>query len=157
MSGAKIFAPKVLHSRNSDPILVAHSILKVKGDLLMSKTKYVVYLCMSCGKETKMAILGSMEGEESKVWYRCTRCHHSTMIDMSKRTVEDNVIKFNKEECTSYSPERSYTVGELIYHSDWDDMGKVTAKEKTSSGGRAILVSFEKLGSRRLIENLPAE
>jgi DNA-directed RNA polymerase subunit RPC12/RpoP len=123
----------------------------------MSKTKYVVYLCMSCGKETKMAILGSMEGEESKVWYRCTRCHHSTMIDMSKRAVEDNVIKFNKEECTSYSPERSYTVGELIYHSDWDDMGKVTAKEKTSSGGRAILVSFEKLGSRRLIENLPAE
>lgn len=123
----------------------------------MSKTKYVMYYCVSCNRETKMAIVGSMEGAENKVWYRCTRCHHSTMIDTSKQFIETNVVKFNRDECTSYSPERSYTVGELIYHSDWDDMGKVTAKENTSSGGRAILVTFEKLGSRRLIENLPAE
>jgi len=123
----------------------------------MSKTKYVLHFCVSCNKEAKMAIVGSMEGEGNKVWYRCTRCHHSTMIDTLKSPLENNVIKFSKEECISYSPERSYTVGELIYHSDWDDMGKVTGKEKTSSGGRAILVTFEKLGSRRLIENLAAE
>ena len=123
----------------------------------MSKTKYVLSFCVSCNRESKMAIVGSMEGMENKIWYRCTRCHHSTMIDTSKRAPADNVVKFSKDECTSYSPERSYTVGELIYHSDWDDMGKVTGKEKTSSGGRAILVSFEKLGSRRLIENLAAE
>ncbi len=123
----------------------------------MSKTKYVLYHCVSCNKETKMGVVGTMEGLENKVWYRCTRCHHSTMIDISKRLSDSNVIKFIKEDCTSYSPERSYTVGELIYHNDWDDMGKVTAKEKTSSGGRAILVSFEKLGARRLIENLAAE
>jgi DNA-directed RNA polymerase subunit RPC12/RpoP len=123
----------------------------------MSKTKYVLYYCVSCNKETKMGVVGSMEGAENKVWYRCTRCHHSTMIDISKRLSENNVIKFIKEDCTSYSPQRSYTVGELIYHTDWDDMGKVTGKEKTSNGGRAILVSFEKLGSRRLIENLAAE
>ena len=123
----------------------------------MSKTKYVLFFCVSCNRESKMAIVGSMEGMENKIWYRCTRCHHSTMIDTSKRVAADNVVKFSKDECTSYSPQRSYTVGELIYHSDWDDMGKVTGKEKTSSGGRAILVTFEKLGSRRLIENLAAE
>ena len=123
----------------------------------MSKTKYVMNFCVSCNKETKMAVVGSMEGMENKIWYRCTRCHHSSMVDTSKRTLETNVLKYIKEDCTSYSPERSYTVGELIYHSDWDDMGKVTGKEKTSNGGRAILVSFEKSGSRRLIENLAAE
>jgi DNA-directed RNA polymerase subunit RPC12/RpoP len=123
----------------------------------MSKTKYVVHFCASCGKETKMEILGAMEGSENKVWYRCTRCHHSAMVDTSAQKSEMNVIKLTREQCTSYSPERIYNVGESIYHSDWDDMGKVTAKEKTSNGGHAIVVTFEKSGSRRLIENLPAE
>jgi DNA-directed RNA polymerase subunit RPC12/RpoP len=123
----------------------------------MSKTKYTLYFCVSCNKETKMEVLGAMEGMENKVWYRCSRCRHSTMIDTTQKKTEQNVLKFIREDCINYSPERIYTVGELIYHTDWDDMGKITGKEKTSNGGQAIVVSFEKLGSRRLIENLPQE
>jgi hypothetical protein len=36
-------------------------------------------------------------------------------------------------------------------------MGKIMGKAKTSSGGQAIVVSFEKNGSRKLVENLAAE
>jgi len=54
---------------------------------------------------------------------------------------------------TLYSPERAYNVGDIIYHADWDDIGRVMSKERTSSGGQAIVVKFEKLGERRLIEN----
>jgi hypothetical protein len=104
-----------------------------------------------------MEILGSVEGMENRMWYRCTRCHHSSMIDLSKQKPTEKVIKLTREECTSYSPERIYTIGEAIYHSDWDDMGRVTRKEKTSNGGQAILVSFEKNGSRRLVENFATE
>jgi hypothetical protein len=98
-----------------------------------------------------------MEGMDNKVWYRCTRCRHSTMFDTDTLKLPQNVIKVSREDCTSYSPDRIYNVGELIYHADWDDMGKVTQKVTTSDGGHAIVVSFEKSGSRRLVEDLHPE
>ncbi len=119
----------------------------------MGKSKYVTQVCTSCGRESKMAIIGAVVGVENKIWYRCTRCHHSMMFDTTGKN-KDSVIKFNREECVDYSPDKIFTVGVAIYHTDWDDMGKVTSKEKTSSGRNAILVQFEKNGTKKLIENL---
>ena len=45
-------------------------------------------------------------------------------------------------------------MGEAIFHTDWDDIGKIISKERTSGGGSAIVVSFERLGERRLLENV---
>ncbi len=121
----------------------------------MSKTKYVTQLCTTCGRESKMEIIGAVVGAENKVWFRCTRCHHSMMIDQtSQQKKRDNVIKINREECIDYSPEKVFEVGTAIYHTDWDDVGKVKSKEKTSSGANAIWVEFEKSGIKKLIENL---
>lgn len=120
----------------------------------MSKSKYVTQVCTSCGRESKMEIIGAVVDAENKIWYRCTRCHHSMMIDTSSRKKSDNVITYNREECVDYSPEKVFDVGASIYHTDWDDMGRVTSKEKTSNGGNAILVQFEKNGPKKLIENL---
>lgn len=119
----------------------------------MSKAKYVTKVCSSCGKETKMETIGAVVGSENKVWYRCTRCHHSIMIETSSQK-EVNVIKVTRENCIDYSPEKIFEIGNSIYHTDWDDMGKVKSKEKTSSGGNAIWVEFEKNGTKKLIENL---
>lgn len=121
----------------------------------MSKAKYVTQQCTACGKETKMEIIGAVVGSESKIWFRCTRCHHSMMIDSIPQVKKtDNVIKITREECVDYSPEKVFDVGSAIYHMDWDDVGKVKSKEKTSSGGNAIWVEFEKNGVKKLIENL---
>lgn len=121
----------------------------------MSKTKYVTQLCSTCGKESKMEIIGAVVGAENKVWYRCTRCHHSMMVDLTiQKSKQENVIKINREECVDYSPEKVYNIGSSIYHADWDDIGKVKSKEKTSSGANAIWVEFEKSGTKKLIENL---
>ncbi len=119
----------------------------------MSKTKYVTQVCTSCRKETKMEIIGAVVGSDNKVWYRCTRCHHSMMLDTASKK-GDNVIKFTREQCVDYSPEKIFDIGTAIYHTDWDDMGKITSKEKTSSGTNAIWVAFEKSGTKKLIENL---
>jgi DNA-directed RNA polymerase subunit RPC12/RpoP len=119
----------------------------------MSKAKYVTQVCSSCGKETKMETIGAVVGSENKVWYRCTRCHHSIMIETNSQK-EDNVIKVTRENCIDYSPEKIFEIGNSIYHTDWDDMGRVKSKEKTSSGGNAIWVEFEKNGTKKLIENL---
>lgn len=102
-----------------------------------------------------MEIIGAVVGAENKVWFRCTRCHHSMMIDQTgQQKKQDNVIKINREECIDYSPEKVFEIGTAIYHTDWDDVGKVTSKEKTSSGANAIWVEFEKNGVKKLIENL---
>ena len=111
-----------------------------------------------------MELIGEMPGEvegvsSRKVWYRCTKCRQASLFDLdaieSARQVASR--KVDLKECTEYSPTKTYTVGESILHSEWSDVGKVKAKEKTSSGAQAILVSFEKLGDRRLIENLKVE
>ncbi len=120
----------------------------------MSKSKYVTQLCTSCGRESKMEIIGAVVGAEDKVWFRCTRCHHSMKIDGAGKKKEEHVIVYNREECIDYSPEKVFDIGVSIYHSDWDDMGKVTSKERTSSGANAIWVQFEKSGVKKLIENL---
>ena len=62
--------------------------------------------------------------------------------------------KLEKIDCSEYDPHSSYKVGQAIFHSDWDDVGKVMSKEKTSGGASAIVVSFQKLGERRLLENV---
>lgn len=57
---------------------------------------------------------------------------------------------------TPYNPEHSFKVGEAIFHTEWNDFGKVLNKIRTSDGNHAIVVSFEKQGQRTLIEALKA-
>ena len=120
----------------------------------MSKAKYVTQVCTTCGRESKMVTIGAVVGAENKIWFRCTRCHHSMMIDIVSKEDSDNILKIVREDCIDYSPEKIYSIGVSIYHTDWDDVGKVTSKEKTSSGINAIWVAFEKSGTKKLIENL---
>jgi hypothetical protein len=58
------------------------------------------------------------------------------------------------EVCTVYAPSKSFTVGEAIYHQNWDDFGKVVSKEILSNGRSSIAVEFQKSGYKKLIESL---
>ncbi len=128
----------------------------------MAKTKYMTYECAYCRKTTKMELVGEMQAEgteepSGKVWYRCTRCKHTALFE--KQTLlqakKGEQGKIDKSACTTYSRELVYALGQAIYHAELDDVGKVTAKQKTSEGMQSITVVFEKLGERRLIENMP--
>ncbi len=128
----------------------------------MAKTKYITYECAYCRKTTTMELVGEMQSEGSqdtpqKVWYRCTRCKHSALIEKQslQQSKKGDASKIDKADCVTYSRELVYKVGQAIYHSEWDDVGKVTAKQKTSDGTQSITVNFEKIGERRLIENMP--
>ncbi|RMF61859.1 MAG: hypothetical protein D6743_12960 [Calditrichaeota bacterium] len=61
-----------------------------------------------------------------------------------------------EQEYVSYSPNDTYSVGQLLYHPVWDDRGEVVKKEVTSSGHHSIIVAFHRLGQRTLIESLSA-
>ena len=127
----------------------------------MAKTKYIMYECAYCRKTTKMELVGEMQAEGSqepalKVWYRCTRCKHSALLEKQSLQLskKGDMTKIERSSCVTYARDLVYKVGQAIYHSEWDDVGKVTAKQKTSDGTQSITVSFEKLGERRLIENM---
>jgi hypothetical protein len=93
-----------------------------------------------------------------RYWYRCTRCKHSLLITLNIESSKKSAVTvFSKEQCTTYSKDRLFTIGEHIYHTDLDDMGRVVRKDKTSNGTHSILVAFEKSGERRLLESVTSE
>jgi hypothetical protein len=98
------------------------------------------------------------ENEPLKIWYRCTRCKHSALITIAVQSKEKGEpVKIDRSTCVEYSKDKEFTVGQAIYHSDWDDVGTVLKKDKMSNGIHSIVVSFEKNGERKLIENLIPE
>jgi len=119
----------------------------------MARTKYSEHFCAYCNRDARMEFVGLMESVVGKAWYRCTRCHHTTLLETIEASGQKNA-QIDPLTATPYKPCQCFSIGEAIFHSEWNDVGKVLAKTKTSDGSQAILVSFAKLGQRRLLENL---
>lgn len=122
----------------------------------MARGKSLAHFCHHCGRESKMEMVGAVENHPERVWYRCTRCRHASLIDLEElqRRQEDSRRKLERADCSEYRPENTYSIGQAIHHTEWDDIGKIVSKVRTSDGHHAIVVSFERLGERRLLENL---
>ncbi|MBI4535872.1 MAG: hypothetical protein HY708_06310 [Ignavibacteriae bacterium] len=122
----------------------------------MARGKSITQFCAHCERVTRMEMIGAVETQPDKTWYRCTRCRHATLIDLVqfRKTQEESRKKPDRAECFEYRPQNTYSVGQAIFHSEWGDIGKIISKERTSGGESAIVVSFEKLGQRRLLENV---
>ncbi len=122
----------------------------------MARAKYAERFCGYCNKTARMEQVGEMEGVQNKMWFRCCRCHHTSLIDLAPEQAEA-AQKKDSSKATVYQPGECFSVGQAIFHSEWNDTGTVLSKIKTSDGGQAIIVAFEKQGQRRLIENLKPE
>lgn len=122
----------------------------------MARTKSLMHHCSYCDKNTKMELVGMVEGTTNRVWYRCPKCRHAMLLNLDdlQKEAEQKAIPLDPHTCIPYSPMRLYSVGDAIFHSELNDVGKVTRKVRTSDGSHAIIVTFEKIGERRLIENL---
>ena len=122
----------------------------------MARGKTITHHCGHCNRETKMEVIGNVEENPEQIWYRCTRCRHAMLLDLVqwKKEQEEATKKVEKEQCLEYRPDKTYSVGQAIFHTALDDMGRIISKERTSDGAHAIVVSFEKLGERRLLESV---
>ena len=128
----------------------------------MAKSKFMMHQCAYCRRETKMEFVGGQPTENADaeivmMWYRCGKCKQTALLSLpvasqSKKKVQ--AVALVREQCTPYSKEKTFTVGEQIYHADLDDMGRVLRKDKMSNGIHSIVVAFEKLGERKLLENI---
>ena len=96
--------------------------------------------------------------DDTRMWFRCTRCKHTAMIDRSgAKSRNGSAQKLDRKSAVEYEASKTFDVGQTIYHSTWDDLGLVVSKSKTSGGVQAIMVTFEKSGERKLIENIGAD
>lgn len=124
------------------------------------RAKYITLFSPFLMRETKHELIGEpIETDNGKQqWARCTRSRHSQLINLDSIEADADkskaVIHISKEEAKKYSPQGEFHIGDVIFHSIWDDVGIVKSKESTSTGGRSIIVHFEKCGEKRLIENL---
>ena len=122
----------------------------------MARTKYSMHFCVYCNKDTRMEMMNEAHGSADKLWLRCSRCHHMSMMETPGKAAGAKG-KVDANTATPYNPQESFEIGQSIFHAEWNDVGRVVSKMKTSDGAHAIVVSFEKQGQRRLIENLKAE
>ncbi|MGE5430634.1 MAG: hypothetical protein ACM3QX_06155 [Syntrophomonadaceae bacterium] len=124
----------------------------------MARVKNIEAFCNVCNSVTKMELAGDAKvfDLQNKKWAKCKKCKQMIIIDPIESTKAEKLTADNIEieNCSEYSPKKSYTVGESIYHSAWDDYGRVVAKEITSSGQNTINVEFQKLGHKKLIESI---
>lgn len=125
------------------------------------RAKYINLYSPFLEKETKHELIGEpIESEKGRhQWARCTRSRHSQLINLDVIEAEqDNkskaVVELSRDNEKKYNPTEEYNTGDVIYHTQWDDVGVVRAKSTLANGGKAIIVQFEKSGEKRLIENL---
>ena len=120
----------------------------------MAKSKFREVYCTSCKKVTKMVIL--KEPEDNKGWFQCSKCRHSSCVDLSdviNGKKESKEIP-ERENCIVYAPNREYNIGDGILHTEWDDTGRIESKEVTADGISVLVVKFKNSGTKKLVEKL---
>lgn len=114
------------------------------------------HFCTACGEEMGMEVVRrGVKGDVT--WLKCPCCGGLVPLipkalqqggEPPARTVSP------EEDLRSYSPQKSFFIGEVIYHAGFDDLGRVMDKEISGSGNKAIVVSFVKEGKKRLVEGI---
>jgi hypothetical protein len=121
----------------------------------MSRIKNVEAFCSFCGGLRKMELAGEVVGSENKRWAKCKKCKQTMVIDLIEdvKTTKVSLEGIENEDCVVYAPDKSFEIGQSIYHQNWNDFGKVVSKQVLSNGQRSIDVEFQKLGHKKLIES----
>jgi len=124
----------------------------------MARIKNIEAYCNFCGATTKMELAAgeSVSETENKRWAKCKKCKHTMLVTIEEKVKEPKLSLdgIENEKFSTYSPKKTFQVGESIYHEGWDDFGKITAKEVMSNGKSSITVEFQKAGVKKLIESL---
>lgn len=124
------------------------------------RAKYITLYSPFLMRETKHELIGEpIETETGRhQWARCTKSRHSQLVNLDAIEIDTDkskaVVHISREDARRYSPKDEYSIGDVIFHSVWDDVGIVRSKEVTSNGGNAIIVQFEKNNEKKLIENM---
>jgi hypothetical protein len=113
--------------------------------------------CRFCGKITSVQLdrsiaeNGRTVDRKSTFEYLCSKCF-KTFCFSGIDLLEQQKTEDPEPEPHEYSPQEHFLIGETIFHKKWNELGTVVGKDKGSPS--RIIVNFEKLGMRRLVEDI---
>jgi len=129
----------------------------------MARIKNIEAFCSVCNTTTKMELAGDVPvfNAENKKWAKCKKCKQMMIVEIGANAEQaksvsekPSVEKIVYDNCSEYSPQKTFDVGESIYHKTWDDYGMVVSKAISSTGQNSIVVEFVKSGQKKLIESI---
>jgi len=133
--------------------------------------KFVQEHCSICNKELDMQVVQEDEKHPSLIWVRCPECNEIKPVDADpgstgagnpsenmvvsprRRTEKESGEKEPHRVIRHYRAGERFLPGEWIYHPGWNDTGQVVEKCCSTGGREIIVVTFEKMGKKRLISN----
>jgi hypothetical protein len=64
----------------------------------MAKGKYILHHCAHCDRDARMELVGSTEQQPDRSWYRCTRCRHVSLLNVTelRRELEEAKKKLDR-------------------------------------------------------------
>ena len=126
----------------------------------MSKKYSVEHYCRYCRTITSMDVVSEQLSFDS-YWLKCQKCHVCTMIrkkELEEKEIITNSIKstnnkndLNKKQ-KEYNPTKTYELGQKLYHPKYKDKGKVIKKLAGSGSYNKIIVKFDNIGEKTLVE-----
>ncbi len=131
--------------------------------------KFVREHCSICKVELKMPVVQEDDGKSKLIWVQCPQCKEIKPIEIGSRSPEDAADPSeaggpaedggHQPETTPRKVVRHYRLGERfvrgewIYHAGWDDTGQIVDKSVSKGGKDVIVVSFQRVGTKRLVTN----
>lgn len=93
---------------------------------------------------------------ENQYWLRCPNCMQVQLVKEWQIQIdrEPNLEELTAEDCTKYSPQGIFAIGDALFHPALNDVGIVRSKQTTASGVSVIMVEFKKEGNKQLLENV---
>jgi len=136
--------------------------------------KEVEEFCAICGTKVKMPIVQEDGEEPGFLWVQCPNCHEIKPLEtragadlaegaapageeagrrslLPRRGVEAGARSGESAGVRTYRPGEAFEPGDILYHPQWKDTGKVVSKKDSGGGRRIIVVEFEKMGQRKLV------
>lgn len=142
----------------------------------LKKKRYLAE-CKRCKLVKKMEVVG-ISDDEKYAWLRCHGCHMVYLFPVAWFQQNEKVVtppEVTPPEVTpevtlpgmtlpaatpsevhqvvEYSLNKTFSLGQRIYHKSFNDVGEVISKRKMEHGSK-IVVAFKRCGEKTLVEGL---
>ncbi len=87
------------------------------------------------------------------LWVQCPECREIKPIEAAGTSGTDKDGGRLQRVVRHYRAGERFSTGEWLYHPEWKDTGQVVEKCLSTGGHEIIVVSFNKLGTKRLVSN----
>ena len=105
-----------------------------------------------------MPVVQEEESGARLLWVRCPCCQEIKPIEVHEDITagpagERAANGGGRKIVRHYRAGERFLPGEWIYHQEWDDTGQVIEKIRSTGGRDIIVVSFQRIGTKRLVSN----